>query len=916
MSKTDKPTVFVSYSHLDEERWKNPLLQHLLALQNADRILVWDDSKIDTGADWYPEIEQAIQQTDIAICLLTANYLASDFCTKEEVPALLTRREQDGMVLIPVLCEPCTWQAFGWRKIQVLPRGQSILEKYHGKESIAFHEVAQTILQRLADRTEPSALTESQEGSGPEWIDTSRLPVTGDDLFGRAQELAFLDRAWEAPDTQIVSLVGWGGVGKSTLINRWIRRMAENNYRGARHVYSWSFHSQGVADHVGSADQFIAAALKRFGDPAAVEGSPWERGERLARRVSEQRSLLILDGLEPLQSAFREERGRITDPALATMLSRLPMMRNEGLCLITTREHILDLRGVKSAIERDLEQISPEAGRTLLRTNGIHGTDQELQELSADFGNHALALRLLSTYLQTTRSDPILAARQIPDLAIPARKGRHPRRLLRAFESKLTQGAELQALCLLGFFDRPAEFDALAALRRFPPIQGLTDAIVDDASWQHAILPWCRRDILFRRQDGDRELLDVHPIVREHFSNRLQTSNREAWRKGNERLFEHYRKTSVEKVDSIEDLAPLYAAVSHGCDADRHQEALEDVYAKRISAFKQKLRKPLRVDLADLASLAHFFDPPWKKLVSELPAHLRAFVRGEAGERLRSVGRIAEAAEAIQGALDAATDLENWPHAAIYASTLCELHLQRGRIDTACAMAKQGMAYAESTGDRFQGVAQKTRLAEAEHQAGRLGEAGRLFEEAEEEQRKWHPGYALLFGADGFRYCAFLLDRGQHRDVRRRAIQSLRRLRTSGILLPMALDRLSLGQAHQLNRHYSAAQAEFQEALTGLRESGRQDELSRGLLAQASLRLDMGSLELARSNIDEVIALSSRTGLRLFQADAYLLETRLHLRQGNRSRARESLAMARAIIEETGFYRREESLLKLQDQAS
>jgi hypothetical protein len=133
MTTPIKPTVFISYSHKDEE-WKNRLRPHLKMLEQAGRIVIWDDRDINGGAQWYNEIMQAMDRAAVAVCLISADYLASDFCTKEEIPYLLERRERDGMVLLPILVRPCLWEAITWlSKSQMLPRdGQNIVEHFKG----------------------------------------------------------------------------------------------------------------------------------------------------------------------------------------------------------------------------------------------------------------------------------------------------------------------------------------------------------------------------------------------------------------------------------------------------------------------------------------------------------------------------------------------------------------------------------------------------------------------------------------------------------------------------------------------------------------------------------------------------------------------------------------------------------------
>ena len=91
----------------------------------------------------------------------------------------------------------------------------------------------------------------------PEKISLAKLPVTGSDILGREQDVAFLDDVWENPGVNVVTIVAWAGVGKSTLINHWLRRMATQHYRSAQIVYGWSFYPQGSSGGTSSADEFL-----------------------------------------------------------------------------------------------------------------------------------------------------------------------------------------------------------------------------------------------------------------------------------------------------------------------------------------------------------------------------------------------------------------------------------------------------------------------------------------------------------------------------------------------------------------------------------------------------------------------------------------------------------------------------------
>jgi hypothetical protein len=193
-------------------------------------------------------------------------------------------------------------------------------------------------------------------------------------------------------------------------------------------------------------------ALTWFGEADPTSGSPWDKAERLAELVAKKRSLLVLDGLESLQSALDVEHGRLRDPAMAVFLTRLAQ-RNDGLCVITTQTSVLDLSVYHdSVIEVQVEQISPAAGRALLRTGGVLGTDEELEAAAKVFGCHALALQLLAAYLRQIPGHHVSKASQIPQVNLEIEAGRHPRRILDAFEHLLGEGPELDVMRMLGLF--------------------------------------------------------------------------------------------------------------------------------------------------------------------------------------------------------------------------------------------------------------------------------------------------------------------------------------------------------------------------------------------------------------------------------------------------------------------------------
>src|SRR5271165_1813266 len=237
-------------------------------------------------------------------------------------------------------------------------------------------------------------------GLPPEQISVARLPVTGSAVFGREEDVAFLNDAWANPHVNVVTIVAWAGVGKSTLVNHWLGQMAAEDYRSAQLVFGWSFYKQGSSGETSSADQFLDAALNWFGDPDPRIGTGWEKGERLAKLVAHRRTLLVLDGLEPLQNPPGPQEGRLREPSLQALLRELAAF-NPGLCVITTRLPVADIADHEgsSAPHLDLEHLSREAGAQQLRALGVKGQETELRSASDEFSGHCLALTLLGSYL-------------------------------------------------------------------------------------------------------------------------------------------------------------------------------------------------------------------------------------------------------------------------------------------------------------------------------------------------------------------------------------------------------------------------------------------------------------------------------------------------------------------------------------
>src|SRR5271165_1439803 len=477
----------------------------------------------------------------------------------------------------------------------------------------------------------------------PKKISVARLPVTGSEVFGREEDVAFLDAAWENRQVNVVTIVAWAGVGKSTLINHWLRRMAAEKYRSAQLVFGWSFYRQGTSGQSSSADEFLDAALNWFGDPDPRLGTAWEKGERLAKLIAHRRTLLVLDGLEPLQNPPGPQEGRLRDPSLQALLRELAAF-NAGLCVITTRLPVADIAEHErtSAPRRELEQLSSEAGAKLLRALGVKGHEAELRTTSDEFSGHCLALTLLGSYLTDAYEGDIRCRKEVSErLARDVRQGFHARKVMESYQSWFGEGPELSVLRMLGLFDRPADEKSLGALLKPPAIRGLTESLTDLSSteWRTILAKLRRARLLAVEDPHNPRHLDTHPLVREYFGEQLRSQLTNAWKESNRRLYNHYRAIAPQLPDNFREMEPLFLAVICGCNAGLYREALHEVYIPRIqrgnASFAANVlgaRGPL------LTALVHFFaQGRWGSLVQmgverqSLTAEDQLFILMQAG---------------------------------------------------------------------------------------------------------------------------------------------------------------------------------------------------------------------------------------------------------------------------------------------
>jgi hypothetical protein len=141
-----KPTplsVFCCYAHQDEDL-RQKLDKHLQRLVQDGLIQIWSDKRIVPGESWPTKISESLEHADIILPLVSADFMASEYCQKIEMKRALERQALKEAVVIPVILRSVDWQTAAFGNLQALPPGVRAVNEWPNEDQ-AFLEVAKGI---------------------------------------------------------------------------------------------------------------------------------------------------------------------------------------------------------------------------------------------------------------------------------------------------------------------------------------------------------------------------------------------------------------------------------------------------------------------------------------------------------------------------------------------------------------------------------------------------------------------------------------------------------------------------------------------------------------------------------------------------------------------------------------------------
>ena len=419
-----------------------------------------------------------------------------------------------------------------------------------------------------------------------------------ENFTGRLTERRMLTE-WLTGGSNVLSLVAMGGMGKSALTWAWLQRdvlglplpgVSKSDDDDCRvpdrdrpeGVLWWSFYEKGASFAV-----FVREALYYASDGQAVAAaypSLFDQLKALTTVLMKRRLLLVLDGFERelrayagLNAAyqgddFREDTDvrRCIDPRAGALLQWIAAAPMRSRVVLTSRLNPRELDGLAGCEHKDLTALDPEDAVHFFHAQGVKGMRAEIQAACLPYGYHPLALRLLAGVIVKDRRNP-------GDISVAARhpvsaelKGKEKHHILQvAYDAMEKPKRDL--LSRLAAFRSPMNHEALEALNPFP----------GEAEFDAAVGELIDCGLLFF--DRSQARYDLHPVVRQHAYDRLSDKAGV-----HTRLRDYFTKVPAldrEKLESVDELAPMIELYHHTVRAGQYDEARE--------LFRDRLQAPL-----------------------------------------------------------------------------------------------------------------------------------------------------------------------------------------------------------------------------------------------------------------------------------------------------------------------------------
>lgn len=377
--------IFCSYAHADEI-WLRKLETHLSLLQRQGLISLWHDRLITPGTDWAHVIDQHLETASVILLLVSADFLASDYCYGIEMQRALERHETGEALVIPLLIRSVDWKGAPFAHVQALPTDAKPLAIWQDEDT-ALADVAAGIRRVIEDLPLLSASVPRAALPAIWNIPYPRNPF----FLGRDDELSRLRHHLQEGQATALSqpqaISGLGGIGKTQLALE----------------YAYRYHRDYQAVLWARAES-TEALVSSYGMLASLL--------RLSEREAKEQEVMV----QAVKTWLQTHRGWLLILDNADELALLPAFLPStvgGHLLLTTRATATR----RLAHRLEIETLAPCSGALfLLRRAGILAPDATLEQafprqqeqaiqISQELGGLPLALDQAGAYLEETGTD-------------------------------------------------------------------------------------------------------------------------------------------------------------------------------------------------------------------------------------------------------------------------------------------------------------------------------------------------------------------------------------------------------------------------------------------------------------------------------------------------------------------------------
>ncbi|MCI0391150.1 MAG: TIR domain-containing protein [Acidobacteria bacterium] len=164
--------VFFSYAHEDEEL-RRKLENHLSSLRHEGIIRSWHDRDIKAGDEWKKKIDEHLETASIILLLISADFLASNYCYDIEMKRAIARHDAGEARVIPIILRPVDWQVTLFGKLQALPKDGKAVTAWANRDE-AFQNIAAGIRRVVAESAEPKPPIKVQQLDEKGWTSLLR----------------------------------------------------------------------------------------------------------------------------------------------------------------------------------------------------------------------------------------------------------------------------------------------------------------------------------------------------------------------------------------------------------------------------------------------------------------------------------------------------------------------------------------------------------------------------------------------------------------------------------------------------------------------------------------------------------------------------------------------------------------------